>query len=320
MATSRLTNSSESHLGSVTNLGATRRRARISLTWVASCGFTGVAGVFLVSLLVIFVWQSLPVWNHSGIGYLTGKQWFYREHVYGALSMIYGTLAVSGVALFLAVPVGVGAAVCTAELVPPRIRLCLKVTVELLAGIPSVVYGLLGILLLRDWIYRALAPFDPLSGDTLLTAGILVGVMILPTIMSLADDAMRCVPALQRHAARGLGLNRSEVIRSIVLPQAFPGIVAAVLLGLGRSLGEMIAVFLVVGRQDNQLPANLLSIQPLISAGQTLSSKLGGSETNIAYGDPLHWAAIVSLGLLMLVMVTGVTALAFRLLSEDRHA
>lgn len=320
MAISRSTNSSDPGPDCRPDRASTFREGRFSVTWLASCSFTGVAGVFLVSLVCIFIWQSLPVWRHSGIGYLTGKQWFYREHVYGTLSMLYGTLAVSGVALLLAVPIGVGAAICTAELVPPRVRLGLKVTVELLAGIPSVVYGLLGILLLRDWVYQVLAPFDPLSGDTLLTAGILVGVMILPTIMSLADDAMRGVPALQRHAARGLGLNRSEVVLSIVLPQAFPGIVAAVLLGLGRSLGEMIAVFLVVGRQDNQWPANLLSIQPLISAGQTLSSKLGGSETNIAYGDPLHWAAIVTLGLLLLVMVTGVTALAFRLLSEDRHA
>ncbi|HAM71616.1 MAG TPA: phosphate ABC transporter permease subunit PstC [Verrucomicrobiales bacterium] len=300
--------------------GIVGRGGRFSPTRVASWAFTLLAGAFLASLVAVFVWQGLPAWRQAGFGYITGKQWFYRQQIFGTLSMIYGTVAVSLVALVCAVPIGIGAALCTAEFLPPKPRLFVKVTVELLAGIPSVVYGLLGILFLRDWVYQALTPFDPLSGDTLLTAGLLVGVMILPTILSLADDALRGVPALQRQAARGLGLNRSEVVWSVVLPQAAPGIVAAVLLALGRSLGEMIAVFLVVGRQDNQWPESLASLRPLISAGQTLSSKLGGSETNIAYGDSLHWAAMVNLGLLLLAMVTVVTLLAFRLLKSDRHA
>lgn len=293
---------------------------RPSLTKCLSWAFTGFAALFLVSLVGVFVWQSLPIWKEAGTGYVSGKQWFYRQHLFGALPMIYGTVAVSLVALALSVPIGVGAAICTAEMLPPKLRLAVKIIVELLAGIPSVVYGLLGILFLRNWVYQLLTPFDPLSGDTLLTAGLLVAVMILPTVMTLTDDALRGVPALQRQAARGLGLNHSEAVWSVVLPQAAPGIFAAVLLALGRSLGEMIAVFLVVGRQDNQWPANLLSLRPLIESGQTLASKLGGSETNIAYGDPLHWAAVISLGLLLLLLVGFVTAMAFRFLQKARHA
>lgn len=227
--------------------------------------------------------------------------------------MIYGTVVVSGLALALAVLVGLGAAVFTAEYLPPRARLAAKIVIELLAGIPSVVYGLLGILFLRDWVYRLLSPFDPVSGDTLLAAGLLLAVMILPTVMTLSDDALRGVSRLQRDAARGLGLTRAEAVLFVALPQARPGIVAAVLLGLGRALGETIAVFLVVGRQDNQWPASLLSLRPLLNAGQTLTSKLGGSETNIAYGNPLHWAAVVALGLLLLAMVTACTVAADRL-------
>lgn len=296
------------------------RAHRLSATRIASWGLTLFAAGFLVALVGVFVWQSLPVWREVGTGFVSGKEWFYRQQVFGALPMIYGTVAVSGVALVLAVPVGVGAAICASEILPPRLRMGLKIAVELLAGIPSVVYGLLGILFLRNWVYRLLEPFNPLSGDTLLTAGLLVAVMILPTIMSLADDALRGVPAIHRHAARCLGLNRFETVRSVVLPQALPGIVAAVLLALGRSLGEMIAVFLVVGRQDNQWPKQLLSLQPLFESGQTLASKLGGSETNIAYGDPLHWAAVVSLGLLLLLMIGSVTAVAFRLGRRGSHA
>ena len=276
--------------------------------------FTLIAAAIVALLVVIFAWQSIPVWRHEGWSYLNGTRWFFRQYQFGTLPMIYGSLATSIIALLLAAPVGFGAAIFTAEYLPRRARLAVKVLIELLAGVPSVVYGLLGILLLRDWVYDALARFDPLSGDTLLTAGILLAVMILPTIMTLSDDALRAVPATQRHAARGLGLTRAETILSIAIPQAARGFGAALLLAFGRALGETIAVFLVVGRQDNSLPKNWFTLRPLVEAGQTITSKLGGSETNIAYGDPLHWAAIMGLALLLLAITGMVTVLgtAFR--------
>ena len=261
-------------------------------------------------LATILIWQSVPVWRDEGWSYLTGPRWFSRIHEFGALPMIYGSLVVALVALTLAAPLGFGAAICTAEYLPRKTRLAFKVLIELLAGVPSVVYGLLGILLLRDWIYDLFAPFDPLSGDTLLTAGVLLAVMILPTIASLSDDAFRTVPAAQRRAARSLGLTRAETIFSVLLPQAKRGLGAALLLAFGRSLGETIAIFLVVGRQDNQLPAHWFSPRPLLEAGQTITSKLGGSETNIAYGDPLHWAAIVALALVLVAITGAVTIIA----------
>jgi phosphate transport system permease protein len=284
-------------------------RRRWSVTQALSYAFTALALGSLLLMLALFVAQSLPVWRHSGAGYLTGQKWFYRRQVFGALSMLYGTVVVSGIALLVAAPLGVGAAVFTAEFLPPRLRLAAKVTVELLAGIPSVVYGLLGILFLRTYVYDALtwAGFDPLSGDTLLTAGLLLAVMVLPTVMTLADDAFRAVPAAQRQAARGLGLSRVQAVLAVSLPQAKAGVTAAVLLGLGRALGEAIAVFLVVGRRDNVLPAPFYSPDPIVNAGQTLTSKLGGAEVHIAYGDPLHWAAVVGLGLLLLTVATAVT-------------
>ena len=280
-----------------------------SWTKLFSFTFTGVALCSLAALVFIFIWQSLPVFQHSGIQYLTGSRWYFRKLEFGALPMIYGTFIVALIALLLAAPIGIGAALFTAEFLPPRLRITIKIVIELLAGVPSVVYGLIGILLLRNWIYQLFASFNPLSGDTLLTAGILLAIMILPTIMTLADDALRGVPAEQRRAARSLGLTTTETIFAVSLPQAARGLAAALLLGLGRALGETIAVFLVVGRQDNNLPANIFSLRPWLSAGQTLSSKLGGSETNIAYGDPLHWGAIVGLGLILMTMVLLVTML-----------
>lgn len=284
------------------------RRLNIEWTRWASLGAAVLAALAFAAMVALFAAQSLPVWGHSGAGFLSGTEWFFRAQRFGAASMIYGTLVVSALALALAAPLGLGAAVFTAEVVPVRARVAVKSAIELLAGIPSVVYGLLGVLVLRQWMMPVLAPLEPLSGDTLATAGVLLAVMILPTVVTLADDALRGVPASQRQAARALGLNRGEQILRVSLPQAWPGLLAALLLGLGRALGETIAVFLVVGRQDNQWPARLFSLQPLAEAGQTLTSKLGGSETHIAYGDPLHWAAMLGLALVLLVLVAGVTA------------
>jgi phosphate transport system permease protein len=279
---------------------------------LASWGTSFLVGGFFALMLMLFVLQSLPVFFNEGVGYVTGKVWHFRAETFGVLPMIYGTLAVSAIALLLAGPIAIGAALFTSEVLSSRKRLWIKVPIELLAGVPSVVYGLLGIFLLRGWIYQLLEPFDPLSGDTLLTAGVLLAVMVLPTVMTLSDDALRSVPASQRRAARGLGLTVSQTAHRVSLPQAAPGIVAALLLALGRALGETIAVFLVVGRQDNQWPETLFSLRPLVEAGQTLTSKLGGSETFLAYGDPLHWAAMIGLALVLLILVATLTLIGGR--------
>ncbi len=281
--------------------------ARWPWIYTGSLVATGLAALAFLGMLGLFAVESLPVWRHAGLSYLSGIEWFFRVQRFGALPMIYGTLAVSAIALALAAPLGIASAVFVAEILPARLRIPAKTAIELLAGVPSVVYGLLGVILLRGWMQDVLAPFEPLSGDTLATAGVLLAVMILPTIVTLSEDALRSVPASQRQAARALGFNRGEAILRISLPQARSGLVAAVLLALGRALGETIAVFLVVGRQDNQWPDRLLSLEPLAAAGQTLTSKLGGSETHIAYGDPLHWAAMLGLALILLILVAGVT-------------
>ena len=270
---------------------------------VAFLAFAGAA-VYLVA-------GSVPAFRHEGWKFFTGA-WAYRQQEFGATAMLYGTTVVALIALVLAIPIAIGTAVFTSEICSRRLRMLLKVTVELLAGIPSVVYGLLGVLFLRDWMGSAFEQLriDVLSPDTLLTAGVLLAVMILPTIATLADDALHAVPRSVREAARGLGLTRGEAIVSIVLPRASSGIVAAALLGFGRAVGETIAVFLVVGRADNRLPDSLVSFAPLADAGQTITSKLGGSETNIAVGDALHTSALFALALLLLIVVLAATGVA----------
>lgn len=277
------------------------------MTRALSLLFSCVAGLFYLAFAGVFLVQSMPVWEGEGWQYLAGVKWFYRQHIFGALPMIYGTVVVSLIAIVLAGPLGIGCAVFLAEYLPERWRLGCKVAVELLAGIPSVVYGLIGILLLREWVYRAFERFQIPQGDTLLTAGVLLAVMILPTVVTLTDDALRSVPGSQRRAARSLGLTRSEVILGIALPQSIRGIGSALLLALGRALGETIAVYLVVGRRDNYLPKAWYSFGSTLEPGQTLTSKLGGAELNIAYGDKLHWGAMCGLGLLLLILVAAIT-------------
>lgn len=299
--------------------GWQHERTRWSTTRILSFALGAFALAMLIGAVVVFIAQSVPVWREEGWGYLLGQRWFYRDLIFGAAPMVYGTLVVAFVALALAAPLGIGGGIFIAQYLPSRVRMGFKIAIELLAGIPSVVYGLLGIALLRGWIYDLMEPFDIMSGDTLLTAGVLLAVMILPTILTLTDDAVRAVPATQTRAARALGLTRTESILHAVLPQARKGILAAVLLALGRALGETIAVFLVVGRQDNQWPASLFSPRAWLEAGQTLTSKLGGSEVNIAYGSQVHWAAIIGLGLVLLAIVAVVTYGGARLIKE-RHA
>lgn len=294
-----------------------RGRRRVEWLRFACYGGSAVAALAFLALVGLLVAESLAAWRAEGVaGLLLGGRWFYRAHDFGALPMIFGTAAVSAVALALAAPVGLGAAIFLSEALPPRARLAGKMAVELLAGVPSVVYGLLGVLLLRDWIYRLLAratPLAPLSGDTLLTGGVLLAVMVLPTVTTFSEDALSGVPGEWRRAARGLGLSRARAVLTLVLPRALPGIGAALLLALGRALGETIAVFLVVGRQDNQLPASARPadlLRSLAGAGQTLTSKLAGSETFLAYGDPVHWGAILALALVLLGVVVVVTLVA----------
>ncbi|MDX1583513.1 MAG: phosphate ABC transporter permease subunit PstC [Thermoanaerobaculia bacterium] len=274
--------------------------SRLSIDWVRawSMAMTIVATGAITGMALFLVIGAIPALRHEGIAFFTTADWSYRNGSFGAAAMIWGTCVVTVVALLIATPIGIGASLFLSEIAPRRIRMGLKVIIELLAGIPSVVYGLLGVLYLRNWIATLYerTGWSVWSGDTLLTAGILLAVMILPTLTTFADDAFQSVPARDREAGRGLGMTRWETTRRIVIPKAFPGFIAATMLATGRALGETIAVFLVVGRADNRTDGFLST---LTAPGQTITSKLGGAEPNIAVGDPLHSSAILALGLVL---------------------
>ncbi len=252
--------------------------------------------------LVIFAFLaegSLPVFSHEGAGFILGQDWDVGAGVYGALPMLYGTLAVTLIALAMALPLGLGSAVMTSEFLPARLRLPIKALMELLAAVPGVVYGLIGMVTLSALVRDSLGLID---GNTIITAGLLLGVMVLPTITTLSEDALRGVPGTLREQALGLGLTRGETTTRVVLPSAIKGITGAVLLGMSRAMGETIAVMLVIGGRD-RLPRPLYNV---FTSGQAITGKLGreGAE---AMGMGLHWSALLGLGLLLFITVMGLT-------------
>lgn len=272
----------------------------------------GLALVLMVAYLLVGVASGEVAWGRL----FTSGTWDPVRGRFGAAAMIWGTAAVAGVAVVVAAPIGWGAAVAVNELVPAPARRRLRAGAEVLAVVPSVVYGLVGVAYIRPVVAR-LAGVP--GGDSLLAAGLVLAVMVLPTVIAVSIDALAAVPEANREAASACGLRRMEVIGAAVLPLARRGMGAAVLLALARALGETIAVFLLVGRADGRLPVSPAAIwRALPRPGQTLTTKLNGPESILAGTSGPHWAALCALGLILLAGVVILT-LAGRA-GADSHA
>lgn len=228
--------------------------------------------------------------------------WFPTKHAFGVLPMVFGTLMVTIIALTIAVPIGLMTAIYSSEFVPKKYRVILKSLLELLAGIPSIIYGLIGIAFFSTWIQEW---FNLQSGRTILTAGILLAIMILPTIITLVDDAFQSIPNMYRESAKGLGFYDFEVIGVSLLPIAKHDIIGAILLATGRALGETMAVMLVIGSID-KIPTPFLNI---LNPGQTITSKLGREVSETPIGST-HFSALIFMGLILLLIVLGLTIFA----------
>lgn len=273
--------------------------------WVPALTAGGSVVVALGAVLVVgFVAAGLAAGDVAWGELLTTRVWDPPRDTYGVTAMVWGTAVVCMVALGLAVPVGWAASIALTEQLPTRVARPLRTGVELLAAVPSIVYGLVGVAVVRPFVSTV---GDVPGGDSLLAAGLVLSVMVLPTVVAVSVDALTAVPDSVREAARALGLTRREVVRSAVLPLARPGMRAAVLLGLARALGETIAVFLVIGRADGRLPDPGAALQSLLSPGQTLTTKLGGPEPVLAAATGQHRAALSAVALLLLLTVVAAT-------------
>ncbi|MGQ0743080.1 MAG: ABC transporter permease subunit [Acidimicrobiales bacterium] len=290
---------------------ATTAAIRFRLGWIRwltmSLGGLAVASLAAVVAFLVIGVRSGPLdwWT-----LLTSRVWDAPRSDFGAGAMIWGTAVVAVLSMGLAAPLGWGAALALHELAPARWRRWLRSGCELLAVVPSIVFGLLGVAFIRPLVSGA---FGVPGGDSLLAAGLVLALMVLPTVVAVSVDALAGVPARVRESAAACGLNRSEVVRSAVLPLARRGMGAAVLLGLARALGETIAVFLVVGRADGRFPTSLIDgFERLIRPGQTLTTKLNGPESVLAGTAGAHWAAMCALGLLLLGAVAVLTVVGRR--------
>jgi phosphate transport system permease protein len=267
--------------------------------------FAWAALALVAGILLQLVDQSWPLLKETGWGFFTTQDWDPVAGSYGALSFAYGTAVTSALALMISLPISLAVAVFLTELAPLPIAWGVGFLVEMLAAIPSVVYGLWGIFVLSPWIRLKLAPFlsetlgflpffqGPSYGVGLLTAGLLLAIMITPTIASLCREVFRSVPTQQREAALALGATRWEAIRLAVLKSSTSGIFGAVALGLGRALGETMAVTMVIGNR----PEISLS---LFAPAQTLASVIANEFGEAT--DSLHMAALASMGLALFLI------------------
>ena len=279
-----------------------------------------ITAAFAATILLITVLLVYELWIHSdaarakfGLGFLFSKTWDPVTEPFGALPFIYGTALTSFLALLISVPLGVGAAIFLSELAPAGISSALTFLVELLAAVPSVIYGLLAIFtlvpLVRSYIGPALQSTlgflplfsGPLYGVGYLTAGLVLAIMTFPFIISVSREALLAVPRDQREAALALGSTRWESTWNIVVPYALMGIMGSIFLGLARALGETMAVTMVIGN-DTSIHASLFA------PGYTIASIIANEFTE-ATGS-VYPAALVALGLVLFLLTIIINALA----------
>ncbi len=273
------------------------------------------AGIILITALLVFELfrnSALPR-EKFGLTFLFSRVWDPVAEQFGALPFIYGTLVTSAIALAIAIPFGVGAAVFLAELAPPRISSALTFVVELLAAVPSVIFGLLGVFVLVPVLRTTIEPalrsmfgFLPLfkgpsAGVSLLAAGLVLSIMIVPFIVSISRESLLAVPNEQREAALALGATRWEATWQVVIPYARLGIFGSVLLALARALGETMAVTMVIGN-DPRISASILA------PGYSIAAVIANEFTE-ATGE-MHVQALVELGLVLFLLTIILNAVA----------
>lgn len=270
--------------------------------------------LLLVGLLVFELWwHSRPTAHTFGWRFLTTSTWDPNAGKFGALPFIYGTCVTSALALLIAVPTGVASSIFLAEMAPPKLSMILTFLIELLAAVPSVIYGLLGIFILvpiiRDYLVPALTKvfgFLPIfSGDfygvSFLSAGLILSVMVVPFIVSVSREVLLAVPVEQREAALALGATKWETTWQIVVPNASTGIIGSVFLALARALGETMAVTMVIGNTP-KITASLLS------PGYSIAAVIA-NEFAEASGD-LYISSLIFLGLVLFGLTIIINAIA----------
>lgn len=292
------------------------RLGDIAFRYVTRAAAFGVL-LLLSGVIIALIQGALPALRTFGFGFLLTDRWNPVTEKFGALAAIYGTLVTSLIAMLIAVPVGLMIAFFLTELCPPWLRRPIGIAIELLAGIPSIIYGIWGLFIFAPFLQGTLQPFlidtlgnvpviaplfaGPPYGIGMLTAGLILTIMVLPFVTSITRDVFEAVPPVLKEAAYGVGCTTWEVARYVVLPYAKVGVIGGVMLGLGRALGETMAVTFVIGNA-HRVQASLLAPATTISA--TIAN-----EFTEAVGD-LYTSALIALGLILFVITFIVLAAA----------
>jgi phosphate transport system permease protein len=268
----------------------------------------------LLAFLVYELWSGAALAiGEFGLGFVTSSTWDPVAEQFGALPLLFGTLLSSFVALLIAVPLSLGVAIYLTEFAPRAVRQPVAFLIGLLAAIPSVVYGLWGIFVLIPLLRTTAFPFlrdtlgflpffqGPIYGPSMLSAGIILAIMVMPYIMSVSREVLVAVPNTQREAALALGATRWEAVRTAVIPYARSGIIGAVILGLGRALGETMAVTMVIGNR-HEIAASLFA------PGYTMAAAIANEFTE-AVGD-LHLSALAYVAFFLFIVTVLVNAAA----------
>jgi phosphate transport system permease protein len=260
--------------------------------------FKVIAGTFGIAILALFgavLWVLVegawPAMRRFGFGFLASSSWDPDGQQFGALPYVVGTIGSSVIAIALAVPVALAAAVALTQILPARISQAIGTLIELLAAIPSIVFGIWGLAVVVP-IVRTIGP-EGTFGRSILSAGIVLAVMVLPIIAAISRDMLRAVPVPQREAALAVGATDWEVTWRVILPSARPGILAAILLGFGRAFGETMAVIFVIGNQP-LLPRTVFD--PAATIASVIANEFGDPS------GPIHFASLVYLGLVLLLV------------------
>jgi phosphate transport system permease protein len=283
--------------------------------------------VLLSAVIVSLIGGATPALRTFGFGFFVSDRWNPVTEKFGALPAIYGTVLTSFIAMLIAVPVGLFIAYFLTELCPQWLRRPIGIAIELLAGIPSIIYGIWGLFVFAPFLQATLQPFlidtlgnvpgigslfaGPPYGIGMLTAGLVLAIMVLPFITSISRDVFDAVPVVLKEAAYGLGCTTWEVVRYVVLPYARVGVIGGVMLGLGRALGETMAVTFVIGN------AHRIS-SSILAPGTTISATIANEFTE-AVGD-LYTSALIALGLILFIITFIVLAAArYMLLRIERR-
>jgi phosphate transport system permease protein len=272
--------------------------------------FSGISVILFVSLIFIFLLvRGLPALTEVSFETLVGKRWYPTEGYYGLLPLIGGSILVTVGATLFAVPFGVTTAIYISEIAPSRARSFLKPIIEILAGLPSVVLGFLGITLLSPFLREF---FNLPTGLSALSGAILLGSISIPTIVSVAEDAIDAVPKAYRDAAYALGATKWETIWTVTLPAAKSGVITAVMLGIARSMGETMTVMMVTGNAA-VLPTGLGS---LLSPVRTMTATIAAEMGEVANGS-VHFHVLFLIGIVLFLISLLINLIATSVVSKQ---